>query len=252
MSTASRSDVIMKDDRAGTGETDTTLRAREPHRDQPRTMSTFNFADAWCAIGGERGGDVVPRWFAALPDLGVLKAHLFWSLPESGYADLALDQLRSVSARWLAELKAEGVDGELSIKRGAPGPWLTALSELSPSSLLVTGPPAWRGTRSSTITHLLETARRPLLLLPDLVQPPEVHLLSRPVVDTGDGSVNLDGLPSAERVDLSAFGAAEASRIALRVAEDVDASLIILPYRASELAPIALERGNFPILVPGP
>jgi hypothetical protein len=217
----------------------------------PRTLPTLNFEDAWCAIGGERGGDVVPRWFAALPDLGVRKAHLFWSLPESGYADLALDQLRSVSSRWLAELKAEGVEGELSIKRGAPGPWLTALSELTAASLVVAGPPAWRGTRSTTIAHLLQSAKRPVLLLPDLVQPPEGHLLSRPVVDMRPGLDGTEHLPGAERVDLSPFNAREAARIALRVAEDVDASLLILPSRADVLAPLVLEFGNFPVLVPG-
>jgi hypothetical protein len=212
---------------------------------------------AWCAVGGERGGDIVPRWFDALAELGIRDAHLFWALPESAYAALALEQLRSVSTGWLADLTASGIASELSIKRGEPGPWLTALAELSPRSLIVCGPPAWRGTRSSTIHHLVGHSPRPLLLLPDLVQTPEISLLARIVVD-GAGMQQVAAaleplgpdVRSVERLDVAPLEPEAAARIILRIAEDADASLLVLPRRASALAPLVLEHGNFPVFVP--
>lgn len=213
------------------------------------------FDTAWCAVGGERGGEIVPRWFGALADLGARYAHLFWAMPETGDADVALDRLRSVSTRWLAELRALDIEGSLSIKRGAPGPWLNSLAELSDDSLIVVGAPAARGARSSTIHYLLHSATRPVLLLPDLIQPPLASLWSRVVVDAGDASdADLHALPWAAEVaewtDLASLDPAAAARTAVRLAEDVDASLIVFPRRAAALAPLALQSGTFPILLP--
>jgi hypothetical protein len=233
-----------------TSTTDRTVRA---------ASGVQRLSTAWCAVGGERGGDIVPRWFSSLGDLGIREAHLFWALPESAYAALALDQLRSVSNRWLEALTDSGIAGELSIKRGAPGPWLTALAELSEESLIVCGPPAWRGTRSTTLEYLAVHARRPLVLLPDLVQTPEIPILSRIVVDAtspeeADRAVLPlgDGARTVERLDLGSLEPAAASRILLRISEDVDASLLVLPRRAGELGPLVLEHGNFPLFVPAP
>jgi hypothetical protein len=222
-------------------------------------LSAMRYGTVWCAVGGERGGDIVPRWFGAVPELGAARVHLFWALPETASPTSALDRLRSISVRWLSGLQALGLEGELTIKRGAPGPWLAALAALADDSLIVTGPPAWRGAESETIAHLLAHATRPLLLLPDLVQPPEGELFARPVVDAGPSRDlhmpshagdpwNGDG---AEWLDLAGFEPAHAVRTALRLAEDVDASLLVLPRRRRELVPLALQFGNFPILVPG-
>jgi hypothetical protein len=222
-------------------------------------LTPMRYGTVWCAVGGERGGDIVPRWFGAVPELGAARVHLFWALPETASPASALDRLRSISVRWLSGLQALGLEGELTIKRGAPGPWLTALAELADDSLIVTGPPAWRGAESETIAHLLAHATRPLLLLPDLVQPPEGDLFAHPVVDAGpsrelhlpgpDGD-SWDG-EGAEWLDLAGFDPPHAVRTALRLAEDVDASLLVLPRRRAELVPLALQHGNFPILVPG-
>lgn len=226
--------------------------AAAPHRRAGRApdVSPVDFGTAWCAVGGERGGDIVPRWFSAFPELGIERVHLFWGLPESEHAALALDALRGVSARWLAELRALGMEGELSLKRGAPGPWLAALAALADDSLIVTGPPAWRGARSTTIDHLLAHGTRPLLLLPDLVQPPEIPLLARALIDAADDDATLPA--GAERLDLAPLDPPRAVRTALRVAEDLDASLLVLPRRRRELVPLALQHGNFPLLVPAP
>jgi hypothetical protein len=213
-----------------------------------------------CAVGGERGGEIVPRWFDALPDFGPTQASLFWAMPEDGSADAALERLRSVSARWLAELRVQGIDGSLSIKRGAPGPWLSALAALSERSLIVVGPPASRGVRSSTIQHLLRDSTRPLLLLPDLVQPPIVSLWTRVVVDAGGSFDVSDAAPQGtpwspdglESIDLAPQDPVRAVRTALRFAEDIDASMLVLPRRSAALAPLAMEYGNFPILLPPP
>jgi hypothetical protein len=216
-------------------------------------VSTARFRTAWCAVGGERGGEVVPRWFGALAELGVERIQLFWAVPETADPAAALDRLRSVSVRWMAGLQALGVQAELSIKRGAPGPWLTGLASLEPDSLIVVGPPAARAVDSATIAHLLEQPARPLLLLPDLVQPQDAALFDRVVVDGepghGAGSEPWEGA-AAEWVELSRLAPDEAVRTALRVAEDVDASVLVLPRRRSALVPLALRYGTFPVLVP--
>jgi hypothetical protein len=245
-----------------------TLIRREPVRrlptgsDAPGThgenlVTSPQVDTVWCAVGGGRGGDVVPRWFDALADLGARHANLFWAMPDDGSADVALERLRSVSTRWIAELRTLGIEGSLSIKRGAPGPWLVGLSGLDGNSLVVVGPPTSRGVRSATIQHLLHHSSRPLLLLPDLVQPPIVSLWTRVVVDAGsggDGSAELDGLPwaaeSVESIDLASLDAVRAVRTGLRFAEDVDATMLVLPRRSAALAPLAMEFGNFPVLVP--
>jgi hypothetical protein len=218
-------------------------------------MSLAPFRTAWCAIGGERGGEIVPRWFDVLPELGLERVHLFWAIPEATNPAAALDRLRSVSARWLAGLRAIGIEGDLSIKRGSPGPWIADLAELTPHSLIVTGPPASRGARSSTIDHLLGGTVRPLLLLPDLVQPPETALFERPVTEASASLVLPDNLADwldgahAERLDLAHLHPAAAVPNALRLAEDLDASLLVFTRRAAALVPLALQHGNFPILV---
>jgi hypothetical protein len=222
---------------------------------QPGTglVSTARFRTAWCAVGGERGGEVVPRWFGALAELGVERFQLFWAVPETADPAAALDRLRSVSVRWMAGLQALGVQAELSIKRGAPGPWLTGLASLEPDSLIVAGPPAARAVDSGTIAHLLEQPARPLLLLPDLVRPQDAALFDRAVVD-GEPGLGADAEPwegaTAEWVELSRFAPEEAVRTALRVAEDVDASVLVLPRRSAALVPLAIRYGNFPVLVP--
>jgi hypothetical protein len=217
-------------------------------------VSSAGFATAWCAVGGERGGEVVPRWFGALAELGVERVHLFWAVPGEVDPAAALDGLRSVSTRWMSALQALGVQAELSIKRGAPGPWLSGLADLEANSLIVTGPPASRSLDSATIGHLLEQRRSPLLLLPDLVQPLDASPLDRPLVDGARGPAvrppeAWEG-DATEWVDLSHLAPDEAVRTALRVAEDVDASLLVLPRRSAALVPLALRLGNFPVLVP--
>lgn len=213
------------------------------------------FPTAWCGVGGERGGEVVPRWFPALADLGVAQVHLFWAVPETGHAASALDGLRSASGRWLAELRALGLEGELSIKRGEPAAWLAALADISPGSLIVLGPPA-RGQPSATLQHLLQHGRQPLLLLPDLVYSPEIPLLARPVIDAGvpraaglPGGAALWDTPRTEWLDLAPLEPLPAARTALRRAEDSDASLIVLSRRSTALAPLLVQYGTFPVLV---
>ena len=211
-------------------------------------------ATAWCAVGGERGGVVVPRWFGVLPELGIERVHLFWAVPETD-GSAALDALRPASGRWLAELRMLGMEGELAIKRGAPGPWLSSLAGLSGDALVVLGP-SRPGRMGETLTHLLEKGTAPLLLLPDLARLPNRPLLEHPVVDAGSpreaeavaGSWGWEPA-AAQRVDLSALDAARAVRSAVRLAEDVDATLLVVPRRAAELAPAALEQGNLPVLV---
>jgi hypothetical protein len=213
------------------------------------------FSVAWCGVGGARGGQIVPRWFRVLPDLGVQNAHLFWSMPESdGNSGPALDQLRSVSSRWLAELSALGVEGDLVIKRGMPSSWLTDLAALSPEALVVLGP-STPASVSTTLHDLLHDGVTPLLLLPDLAPPP-VRLLERLVIDAGDDPdiewlVDAIGQDAAElhRVDLGHLDPPDAVLTALRVAEDVDATLLVLPRRPAELVPYAIRRSNFPLLV---
>jgi hypothetical protein len=207
---------------------------------------------AWCGVGGDRGGEIVPRWFGNLADIGVEHVSLFWAMPEEGQSDAALERLRSVSTRWLAEIRAMGMEGSLSIKRGDPGPWLTSLSELSGGSLIVVGPPATRGGRSTTVQHLLRYTERPLLLLPDLLQPPIVTLWSRVIVDAAPAphGPRFDWPAEAvERVDLDNLDPVRAVRTAVRLAEDLDATLLCFPRRAAALVPLALEYGNFPVLV---
>jgi hypothetical protein len=235
------------------------MKSTNTHPDVHSAAAAQTLATAWCAVGGERGGDIVPRWFASLAEIGIRDAHLFWALPETAYAALALDQLRSVSTRWLQELQQVGIASDLSIKRGAPGPWLTALADLSDENLIVCGPPAWRGARSTTIDHLLAETRRPLLLLPDLVQTPEIPILTNVVAEassTAEAEQAIqslgDGARLIERLDLSTLDSIAAVRIALRIAEDVDASLLVLPRRAAQLVPLLLEDGNFPLFVPAP
>lgn len=211
---------------------------------------------AWCAVGGARGGLVVPRWFGVLPELGVERVHLFWSVPEVG-GDAALEELRTASGRWLAELRMLGLEGELSIKRGDPGPWLASLTGLSGESLVVLGPPAREGGESRTLAHLLATSADPLLILPDLGRLPVSHVLARPVVDAAtpaeaDELARQWGWDPAEahRVDLSRLDAARAARAALRVAEDVDATLLVLARRGDGLLPAAVQLAALPVLVP--
>jgi hypothetical protein len=225
-----------------------------PFHPAERLVTTARFRTAWCAVGGERGGEVVPRWFGALAELGVERVQLFWAVPPAVDPAQALDRLRSVAVRWMAGLQALGVEADLSIKRGAPGPWLTGLAELEPDSLIVVGPPGSQRGESATIAHLLEHPARPLLLLPDLVQSLEVSLFDRPVVDgrPGEPAEHAEPWagPAAEWLDLSRLGPEEAVRTALRVAEDLDASLLVLPRRRADLVPRALRQGNFPVLVP--
>jgi hypothetical protein len=213
------------------------------------------FSVAWCGVGGARGGQIVPRWFRVLPDLGIQTAHLFWSMPDAGTnPGPALDQLRSASTRWLAELSALGVEGDLVIKRGVPGSWLADLAALSPEALVVLGP-STPASVSTTVYDLLRNGSTPLLLLPDLVPPP-VRLLERPVIDAGEDP-NLDGLVEAmgqeagdlNLIDLDHLEPPDAVLTALRVAEDVDATLLVLPRRPDDLVPYAIRRSNFPLLV---
>jgi hypothetical protein len=190
-----------------------------------------------------------------LPELGVQTAHLFWSMPVSGdNAGPALDQLRSASTRWLAELTALGVEGDLVIKRGAPSSWLTDLAALSPEALVVLGPSTPTSV-STTVHDLLNGGSTPLLLLPDL-PPPPVRLLERTLVDAGaerglDWLVDALAQDAAEchRIDVGNLDPPDAVLTALRVAEDVDATLLVLPRRPSELVPYAVRRSNFPLLI---
>jgi hypothetical protein len=213
------------------------------------------FSVAWCGVGGARGGQIVPRWFRVLPELGVETAHLFWSMPDSSdNAGRALDHLRSASTRWVAELSALGVEGDLVIKRGLAGSWLTDLAALSPEALVVLGPSA-PASVSTTVHDLLHDGSTPLLLLPDLAPPP-TRLLERPVVDAGNDP-RLDWLVEAiapeasdlHRIDLDHLEPPEAVLTALRVAEDVDATLLVLPRRPIDLVPYAVRRTNFPLLI---
>jgi hypothetical protein len=219
-------------------------------------MSPLHFEVGWCGVGGERGGDIVPRWFGVLTELGIRRVNLFWALPAAENPTNALERVRSISVRWLAELRGLGVDAALSIKRGEPGPWLAGLASLNPDSVIVTGPPAWRGASSSTIRYLLENRSRSLLLLPDLIQTPDVPLFACPVIDAPTASAarslaaaKWDGHP-AEFLDLEPLDPVQAVRTALRVAEDVDASVLVLPRRSHLLVPYALNYGNFPVLIP--
>lgn len=208
---------------------------------------------AWCGVGGERGGEIVPRWFGNLADIGVAHVNLFWAMPDEGQDDAGLERLRSVSSRWLAEIRAMGMEGNLSIKRGDAGPWLTSLAEISANSIIVSGPPATRGARSATVQHLLRHASSPVLLLPDLIQPPIVSLWARVVTDADPEPARSRvhwPAEAVEWIDLDPLDPVRAVRTALRLAEDVDATMICFPRRAAALAPLALEYGNFAILVP--
>jgi|GEM_PF-5385771 len=212
------------------------------------------FATAWCAVGGARGGQIVPRWFRVLPELGVSRVHLFWSMPGGDDADAALDGLRSASARWINELRALGLEGDLVIKRGSAASWLNGLAQLSDDPVIVLGPSV-PSSVSTTVYDLLRDGSAPILLLPDLI-PPHGGMLARPLIDV-DGEEGLEtlveGLMRAHTdpylIDLAHLEAPDAVLTALRVAEDVDASLIALPRRGRELVPYAVQRSNFPLLV---
>jgi hypothetical protein len=212
------------------------------------------FATAWCAVGGARGGQIVPRWFRVLPELGVTRVHLFWSMPDGIDAGAALDGLKSASARWINELRALGLEGDLVIKRGSAASWLTGLAQLSDDPVIVLGPSA-PSSVSTTVYDLLREGSTPILLLPDLI-PPHGRLLARPLidVDAAEGAEGLvDGLTRDHSdpylIDLAHLEAPDAVLTALRVAEEVDASLIAMPRRGHELVPYAVQRSNFPLLV---
>jgi hypothetical protein len=213
------------------------------------------FSVAWCGVGGARGGQIVPRWFPVLPELGVQTAHLFWSMPDAGAeSDHALDRLRSSSTRWLAKLSSLGVGGDVVIKRGVAASWLSDLAALSPDALVVLGP-STPTSLSTTIHDLLHDGSTPLLLLPDVAPPPQ-RLLERLVVDSGSDA-SLDWLVDAlghqagelHPIDLGQLEPPDAVLTALRLAEDLDATLLVLPRRPEELVPYALRRSNFPLLV---
>jgi len=239
---------------AGTGpEWAVSTMATRADTTQDTTTVDAPFATAWCAVGGARGGQIVPRWFRVLPDLGVRTVHLFWSMPDTG-ADTLLDQLRSASNRWLAELRALGLEADLVIKRGSAGAWLNGLSALSTDPIVVLGPSA-PASVSTTVYDLLGEGSSPVLLLPDLV-PPQARLLGRPLIDAGEDPACDRLVESLTRehsdpylIDLDHLEPPDAVLTALRVAEDVDATLLVLPRRSRELVPYAVQRSNFPLLV---
>jgi len=212
------------------------------------------FSTAWCGVGGARGGQIVPRWFRVLPELGVSRVHLFWGMPDSVDPGAALDGLKSASARWINELRALGLEGDLVIKRGSAGSWLNGLAPLSEEPIIVLGASA-PSSVSTTVYDLLQDGTAPVLLLPDLI-PPHGRILGRPLIDAGNDpelAGVVEGLTRDHSdpylIDLAHLDAPEAVLTALRVADDVDASLIALPRRARELVPYAVQRSNFPLLV---
>lgn len=242
-----------------TGTKDAAERGVTPGADAPtggRAVGQQLFTTAWCAVGGERGGELVPRWFSVLPELGIRHVRLFWAVPESADSAAALDHLRSLSGRWLAELNALGIEGDLAIKRGAPGPWLAGVAAMSPDSLVVVGPPSDASSASGTIAYLVEEATTPVLFLPELQQPPEGRFLARPVVGVGpDPTLGpllqrlLGDGAEPHLLDLHALAPLEKIRTALRIAEDVDGSLLVLPHGSADLVPYALRHGSFPLLL---
>ncbi|MBI4545369.1 MAG: hypothetical protein HY703_09250 [Gemmatimonadetes bacterium] len=217
------------------------------------------FRTALCAVGGGCGGAVVPRWFGVLPELGVECVCLFWAIPPSRQGVTDLDALCAAGKRWLAELAALGAQGELVLKRGNPGPWLTALASIVEVDLVVTGPPATRQGSSRTITHLLEHLSKPLLLLPGGEGPAGPDLLARPLVDS-DGTPEARALieswtaGSAERSFVRPGGRTARERVhqALRACVETDATILVLPGRARAMVPHLLRSTAVPLLVAPP
>lgn len=219
-------------------------------------MADKPFGSALVALGGVRGGITVPRWFGTFPGLGLCQAYLFWAVPAADEPPADLEALPSIAHRWIAQLHGLGVQGELIIKRGVPGPWLTAYAGICEADLVVAGPPSRRGGRSQTIEFLLDELQHPLLLLPDGEGPVEPDLLARPLVD-------LDGTPEARRlvttwtrqrpgIPLSTerVGAARNdARQLLKQAVELDATVIVLASRARSLAPYLIRYGGLPVLV---
>jgi hypothetical protein len=213
------------------------------------------FGSAICAMGGSRGGQVIPGWFDRMASLGIRHAWLFWAVPAGRDSEEELDRLRATVPRWLADLRAGGVSGELVIKRGRPGFWLSSLAGICDAGLIVTGPPSMRGGSSETIDHLLEHSRVPLLLLPEGGPATDATLLRRPIVELG-GSACARGFVDAwtgaalrHEFDSAELAPRDAAREILRLALDVEATAIVLSGGLDGLAQRLLHYGTVPLLV---
>jgi hypothetical protein len=219
-------------------------------------VSETLFGSAICAVGGARGGSVIPAWFDLLPRIGVRHAWLFWAVPAPPGSAAGLDELRADARRWNADLRSLGVSSELLIKRGLPAPWLTALAGICHAELIMAGPPAVRGGVSATLDELLASSPVPLLLLPDGGAPPEADLLLRPLVERG-GTAAARALIDAwteGRPLRHDFGNGNArspgqTREALRLAIDLDATSFVVSGATPGLATRLVLHGSLPVLV---
>jgi hypothetical protein len=217
-------------------------------------MTEKLFGSALCAVGGARGGTILPRWFGALAELGVRQVCLFWAVPAGPHAAEELDVLRAGANRWMADLRALGIASELVIKRGRPGPWLTALAAICESDLIVAGPPAVAGGVSDTLEHLLEASPVPLLVLPD-AGPADGELLLRPVVERaahGESRATLDAWTrgrASRLVQSDGLDAAVVATTMLRLAETTGATAHVVSGALPGLAARLLRRSALPLLV---
>ncbi|MBI4408181.1 MAG: hypothetical protein HY561_00640 [Gemmatimonadetes bacterium] len=210
-----------------------------------------------CAVGGTRGG-LVPAWFGSLPPLGVELVWLFWAVPAGDEACAQLDLVKLSGKRWITELRALGMDGELLIKRGQAGPWLTALARACRADLVVAGPPAVAGRESRTLTDLLMRLNCALLLLP-ATGAPERELLARPLVNTegsAESAALVDawtaGRPERTLLRLGRLSSERAGRAAVRAAIELDATALVMAAPAPAVALYVLQHGTIPILLAPP
>jgi hypothetical protein len=217
-------------------------------------VASKRFSAALCAVGGARGGRVVPDCFGMLPALGVDQVYLFWAMPSGPEGLVELDVLRSDAELWLSELRALGVGSELVIKRGSPGPWIAALAGICGADLVVCGPPSVRGGTSETIDHLLRALQVPLLVLPE--DGCDGDLFARPLVDT-ERSPEAEALIAgwlgcpASRHDLAVPSAPgpDAARTALALAQEAAASVLVLSGSSDVLVPHAVRDLHLPLLI---
>ena len=219
-------------------------------------MNGALYSSALLAIGGTDGGTILPRWFGALPRLGIREAYLFWAVPNQADVSAPLDQLAADAKRWSAQLDSLGIRSELCLKRGVPGPWLTALAGIYHADLIVLGAPIQPKSRAETLSYLLDNLKRPLLVLPGGDSPADPNLLSRALIDRSsseEGRQHIQLLAEhageVRELDVTAFGTGRAARAAAKLATDIGASIIVLAQSAREIAGPLAQFAGLPLLI---
>jgi hypothetical protein len=199
---------------------------------------------------------VLPRWFGVLPALGVREAYLFWAVPGEQDVVDRLDRLATDAKQWSAQLEAVGIRSELSIKRGVPGPWLTALAGIYKVDLIVLGPPTQPGSTAETLSYLVDNAKRPILVLPPGQPVLDRNIFARALIDMPvsiEISKQIKELATHmdewRELDVSSFTPARAARAAARSATEMDATIIVLTHNARDIATPLAQFGGLPLLI---